>query len=304
MAGQKIYTYDSSDAFTQKFMPGITATRMIKPDADWFFIVRVEEMYKLVTRQVPASRSAHHTCIYLTSGTATMKIGSDQYRISKGELLFVPAGQVFSFGPGDVNRGYLLGFHPDMLTRSADKKAALQRFHFLKVWGYPKIQPPSPTSQHILYLCKRLLSEYRSYAQTRPAILQPYLMALLGEADTAYPVAEAVSTTAGTGIANKFRELLTVHITSEQRVTDYAARLHITPNHLNKIVKAATGKSPTRWIDEAIVAEAKVLLYQSDQTIGEIAAAVGIADAAYFSRLFKKYEGMTPGAYRQMIEKS
>ncbi len=304
MAGQKIYTYDSSDAFTQKFMPGITATRMIKPDADWFFIVRVEEMYKLVTRQVPASRSIHHTCIYLTSGTATMKIGSDQYRISKGELLFVPAGQVFSFGPGDVNRGYLLGFHPDMLTRSADKKAALHRFTFLQVWGYPKIQAAPDTSRAILHICKRLLTEYRSYGQSRPAILQPYLMALLGEVDTASPVTKPTNAAAGTRIANQFRELITRHITTEQLVSDYAQRLHITPNHLNKVVKAATGKSPTRWIDEAIVSEAKILLYQSDASIGEIAATVGISDAAYFSRLFKKYEGITPLTYRQRIEKS
>lgn len=284
-------------------MPGITATRMIKPDADWFFIVKVEEMYKLVKKRVPASRSMHNTCIYLTSGRATMKVGSEQYMISKGELLFVPAGQVFSFGPGDVNTGYLLGFHPDMLTAINGKDTA-HHFEFLKVWGCPKVSPPSEVSPFILATCRRLLLEYRSHAVQRHAILRAYLISLLAEAAAAYTVAEPKGSLASRTIANRFRELVVAHIAREQRVTDYARRLHITPNHLNKVVKAATGKSPTRWIDEAIVTEAKVMLYQSDQSIGEIAAAVGITDAAYFSRLFKKYEGITPATYRQRIEKS
>jgi AraC-like DNA-binding protein len=87
-------------------------------------------------------------------------------------------------------------------------------------------------------------------------------------------------------------------------VAEYAALLHISPNHLNKSVKAATGKSPSRWIDEAIVLEAKVLLYQSQYTIGDIATELGLEDPSYFSRLFKKYEGITPQAFRSRIEKS
>ncbi|MBS1683415.1 MAG: AraC family transcriptional regulator [Bacteroidetes bacterium] len=303
MPSQKIYTYDSSDTFAQKFMPGISATRMLRPAADWFFIVKVEEMYRLVQRQVPASRAIHHTCIYLTSGTATMKIGSQQYTIRKGQLLFVPAGQVFAFGPGDVNTGFLMGFHPDMLYTSGQKSNSHQ-YDFLKVWGVPKVELPDQVYPFVLSACKRMLMEYRTHALVRPAILQSYLTALLSEAAACYASRQQQASGTAYSISNKFRELVTAHITTEQRVTDYARRLHITPNHLNKVVKSATGKSPTRWIDEAIVAEAKIMLYQSEQSIGEIAATVGIADAAYFSRLFKKYEGITPNTYRRRIEKS
>jgi len=80
--------------------------------------------------------------------------------------------------------------------------------------------------------------------------------------------------------------------------------LHISPNHLNKAVKAATGKSPSVWIDEAIVLEAKVLLYQSQYAISDVAGELGLHDPSYFSRLFKKYEGITPQNFRARIEKS
>jgi YesN/AraC family two-component response regulator len=80
--------------------------------------------------------------------------------------------------------------------------------------------------------------------------------------------------------------------------------LHVSPNHLNKCVKLSTGKTPSEWINESLVLEAKALLFQSEELIGNIAMELGINDSSYFSRLFKKYEGKSPLEYRQMIELS
>jgi len=73
---------------------------------------------------------------------------------------------------------------------------------------------------------------------------------------------------------------------------------------LTKSVKAVTGKSPTQWIDELIVLEAKVLLYQSHLTISEISYELGIEDSSCFGRMFKKYTGLTPGDFRRQSEKT
>jgi AraC-like DNA-binding protein len=105
-------------------------------------------------------------------------------------------------------------------------------------------------------------------------------------------------------LTNKFKELVFTHVRSVHLVAEYADLLHVSPNHLNKIVKQITGRSPIKWIDEAIVLEGKVLLHQTDLPVNGIAAELGIADASYFSRLFKKYEAMTPLQFRQRIEKS
>jgi len=80
--------------------------------------------------------------------------------------------------------------------------------------------------------------------------------------------------------------------------------LNVTPNHLNKSVKSTTGKSATKWIDETILLEAKYLLYQTTLSINEIAMQVGHEDHSYFSRFFKKHEGITPIQYRKLIDKS
>lgn len=299
----KINIYDPS-SFLPRFMPSNELMGLMKAGYEKFLVVKLEDMYRHVTNAVPASRSLTHSCLYLTSGEANMKIGSETYTIHKDQMLFVPAGQVFSFGEKDVNKGYLCSFHEDILTGKFGSSELLKDFEFLQVWGNPRIVLPQQTSKFILQLFKRVLHEYTQNGLNTPNIIQPYFIALLCEANTAYrPVSSSTQTMAVT-ITNRFKALLFSHIRERHLVSDYAALLNISPNHLNKSVKTITGKSPTRWIDETIVLEAKVLLSQTRFTISEIAAEVGIDDQSYFTRLFKKYEGMTPKEFRARIEKS
>lgn len=149
-----------------------------------------------------------------------------------------------------------------------------------------------------------MLLQYTQHGLTQPDLIQSYFMALLCELNGVYkPTSGSVQTNA-VSIANRFRELLFERVKTHQLVSDYAALLNITPNHLNKSVKATTGQSPTKWIDEAIVLEAKVLLHQTTLSVNEVANEVGITDASYFSRLFRKYAGVTPVGFRRMIEMS
>jgi AraC family transcriptional activator of pobA len=285
---KEIEIYDPN-AFTTRFMePAVK--RILNPAIGNFFVVKVEEMYKLLTHAVPASRSTTHNCLYLTEGSAIMKIGSETYTICKDEMLFVPVGQVFSFEPGDVNKGYLCNFHSDMLN------GAYSQFEFLRIWGNPMIRFDQQTSQFVLHLFQRLLLDYMQNGE----LIQPYLITLLSEVKQAYKPLSG----SDQPLINRFKELVFANIKTRHQVSDYAALLNITPNHLNKTVKSLTGKSPTKWIDEAIVLEAKVLLSQCDLTISEVATEVGMEDPSYFARLFKKYECMTPSDFRKMIEKS
>jgi AraC family transcriptional activator of pobA len=276
--------------FTARFMEPALKD-ILKPEIGKFFVVRVEEMYRLVTRAVPASRSTTHMCLFLTEGEAIMKVGAQLYTIHQHEMLFVPAGQVFSFEQGDVNKGYLCNFNTDILA------GWFHKFEFLRVWGNPLIGLNPQTAQFVLHLFQRLLFEYTGL--NNPDIIQLYLVTLLSEIKQSYiPLSD------NNHLMSRFKELIFSKIKSLHQVSDYAALLNITPNHLNKTIKTLTGKSPTKWIDEAIVLEAKVLLVQSELSISEIANEVGVEDPSYFTRLFKKYEGMPPSDFRKMIEKS
>lgn len=79
----------------------------------------------------------------------------------------------------------------------------------------------------------------------------------------------------------------------------YANELHVSTSHLNDCVRAATGKSVTYWLQNAMVVEAQRLLYYTENNVNEIAYQLGFEDHTYFSRLFKKITKETPLAFRK-----
>jgi len=300
----KIHTFNTNQ-FMDKFMkPDPKLKEIITSEYGSFFMVKVQDLIKISKVPVPPTRAITHSMIFLTSGIATMKIGFHNVKIGKNQCLVVPAGQVFCYDKYEVNTGFLCNFDNDFLVGKIGNPNMLNDFDFLNIWGNPIIKPTAKTSTYLAQTFQRVLDEYAANGLKNPQILQAYFIAALYDLNAAYkPLSNSKSKTA-TALTNRFKGLLHQHIRSKHLVTDYAGMLSISPNHLNKIVKETTGKSPSRWIDESLVTEAKVLLFQTPDLINEIAAEIGIYDQSYFSRLFKKYEKVSPVEFRKMIEKS
>ena len=100
-------------------------------------------------------------------------------------------------------------------------------------------------------------------------------------------------------VTRDFRKLLEVNYAKEKRPADYASRLNISVQYLNECVKCVTGFAVSQHIQQRVVLEAKRLLYHSDKSVKEIAAALGYDDYPYFARLFNKITGMTALTFRQ-----
>jgi AraC-like DNA-binding protein len=293
-----IVTHDTR-AFNEKY---VQSNSLLKPGFDKFFVVPVQDMIQLMKLPVPPVRTTTHSLIYLTEGDAVMTIGSETHTIFAHECLIVPAAQVFSFKKIDVNKGYLCNFHNDMVLSAPGQKA--RDLELLQIWANPRIILSPEVSGFVHNLFRRLLALYTENGINDKPLIQSYLLTLLSELNRVVQPAGRAPANQAVVIGRQFQNLVHTYFKTKHRVADYAAMLHISPNHLNKSVKAATGKSPSKWIDEAIVLEAKVLLYQSHQAISDVAAELGLQDPSYFSRLFKKYEGITPQAFRARIEKS
>lgn len=81
---------------------------------------------------------------------------------------------------------------------------------------------------------------------------------------------------------------------------DFADRLSIHVNHLNRVVKATTGRTTTELVNGRIVQEATRLLQQSELSISEIAYGLGFEELSSFSNFMKKHTGSSPTELRAL----
>ena len=80
-----------------------------------------------------------------------------------------------------------------------------------------------------------------------------------------------------------------------------AAECNLSPRYFARAFKKSTGMPPHRWLTQRRLARAKDLLASSDLTLTEIATACGFYDQSYFTRVFAKYEGTSPGRWRSDV---
>ncbi|GAB4395628.1 MAG: hypothetical protein OHK0053_05110 [Microscillaceae bacterium] len=98
----------------------------------------------------------------------------------------------------------------------------------------------------------------------------------------------------------KFKNLVDNHFRSEKQVKFYAASLSVSPNQLNQSTQLVAGKSAKALISERVLREAKIQLHYNDEDIAQISYQLGFEEPTHFVRFFRRYEGITPGAYRQL----
>ena len=92
-------------------------------------------------------------------------------------------------------------------------------------------------------------------------------------------------------VSNNFR--------SRWTVADYARALNLTPTHLNRLTRDATGMTVHDLVMARVLEEARRSLVFTPGSVQEIAEQLGFADAAYFIRCFRKRTSVTPRQYRE-----
>ena len=246
------------------------------------------------------TRSPIHYFFFLLSGTVLAEIGGKTYLIKEHELVVIPAGQAFSIKYFENATGYMGGFGTTFISGTDNNENALSKYDFLRIWGSPKIELGEEAFSRQIPLFDRIYQEYSS-TQPNLEVIRAYFTVILTEADVIYRSTITEVVNHNNGICNRFLNDLFKECANKRKLTvaEYAGRLGISPNHLNKVVKGTTGKSPSAWIDQAIILEAKLLLKNTDLPLSDVAARVGIMDQSYFARKFRQHEGITPSEYRQ-----
>lgn len=108
----------------------------------------------------------------------------------------------------------------------------------------------------------------------------------------------------GSGVINEAQHYIHENYQRSVTLTEIASAVRVNPSYLSRIFKQKTGVSIVDTVNRLRVEKAKELLSTGQYRVYEVAAAVGIEDAAYFGRLFHRLTGFTPKAYSECVHSS
>ncbi|MEZ0538115.1 helix-turn-helix domain-containing protein [Fibrella arboris] len=278
-----------------------------------FHINRLEDVRQVLKFPTAPHRKTVIDFILVTHGSMIRRLGLDRYDVPANTFVFLAAHQIsLDEWMSDDIRGYYCHFDISLLTKYWQKHDLEQDFPFLKFLGNPLVSVDNDVLTHVMPLIKRLETEFRRSRAESADLFRLYLLTLFTELKaslqpvpngrTASPgnIPQGRTDNAALRITQLYKNALTRQIQEKQSVAEYAELLNISPNHLNKCVKKATGQSARDLLDDILLLEVKVLLARTDLSISEIAYRFGIEVPGNFARFFRAKTGKTPSEYRTM----
>lgn len=207
----------------------------------------------------------------------------------------------------DDTSGFFCIFRHEFLAGQGG--VSLLELPLFRPGGQPAYPLTAGQDREVSALFEKMLAEINSAYPLKYELLRHYAAELihyalkLRPADTLYQHPDAKAR-----LTAVFAELLERQFPIEspaqrfglRSASDFARQLAVHVNHLNRCVRATTGKTTTAHIAARLAGEARALLRHTDWNIAEVGYSLGFDEPAHFNYFFKKQTGQTPSAFRQV----
>ena len=240
--------------------------------------------------------------LWIDRGESRQTIDYQTFDIKEHSLFIISPGQLHQFESWQQLRGGVIMFTSDFFLIDQQDRDRLFELSFLdNFYTNPNLKLEEDGYQEIRRTISLMIEE-DARRDSSPAILRSLLQVLLlqvqrnadRQTHRSVPKRQII-------LYKKFKMLVDNRFQQVWRANDYAAKLNITPHHLNRVVKLVTGKTSTEVIRDRSLLEAKRWLIFSDRSVNEIAAALGYFDSSYFAKIFRKSIGHSPLVFRERM---
>ena len=252
----------------------------------------------------PHKHSFYHL-VYFSSGSGSHSIDFVHFPVESGQVYFMIPGQVHTWDFKEQPDGYIVNFSEQYMNTLIANPRYLDQFSFFSgIANEQVIIIPEEGRKQLEQILEAVVREGNSQEELKDDYARAALVQLFIKVNRYASKGNCkLQSNYNAVLLRNFQKLIDKHYKEKKLTRDYAAMLYVTPNHLNALSKDVTGRSAGELIRDRILLEAKRLLVNAKMTISEIALDLDFADNSYFSKFFKKYEGVTPEVFRKQIIK-
>ena len=259
--------------------------------------VHLPERCQLHTRQANAFFHPEPEFFIQTGGATDFVCPGSSFRLETGEMCVIPRGLPHAETPIDLETPYrvLVVGQSFILAGSADRQRRILS-HPSLLWE--KRVRPFEWMHYLDDLAENSILPASDREAFVRALIDAFLLGVLCELGRQPDVGGVIEPP----LVVEARKFVRIHLhESGLKVRTIADALACTPDHLSRQFHQAVGVKLMAWIALERIALAKNLLKETQHNIAEVGWAAGFNEPSYFIRIFKRYTGLTPRAYRMSL---
>ncbi|MEQ9437447.1 MAG: helix-turn-helix transcriptional regulator [Cyclobacteriaceae bacterium] len=234
--------------------------------------------------------------------------GRTKYDFTNGALFFIAPRQVLQWDDSAVfeQKGFSINFHEDFL-KGTELAHQIKKYGFFSYTANEALHLSPKEERQIELIIENIDLEYQNNQDSfSKDIIISHLSTLLKYANRFYERQFINRKELSNDLLEQFNQQLENHFDSGQlqengipSIEQIAEQLSVSQRYLSDTLKKETGKTTTEHLHLYLIDEAKNILLNPNKTIAEVAYELGFEYPPYFSRLFKKKEGISPTEFRE-----
>ncbi len=227
----------------------------------------------------------------VTDGSGEQSYGGKTYALKTGSCVFIDCMNAYSHSPSPEKLWSLkwVHFYGPTMSQIYDK--------YCERGGRPVFEPED--TSEAAALLDRLLETARSTDYMRDMLINEQLSSLVRMIMSESWHPEDAGRAPKKRSVSQVKEYLDAHFDERITLDDLSEIFYIDKYYLTKTFRAQFGVNISNYLQDLRITRAKQLLRFSDKTVEEIGYETGVGNPAYFSRVFKAVEGVSPKVYRE-----
>ncbi len=237
-----------------------------------------------------------------------LSYGRTKFDFTNGALIFIAPRQVLQWDSSVVfeQKGFSINFHEDFI-KGTPLAGQIKKYGFFS-YSVNEALHLSPKEEQLMEsIAQQIEIEYFNNQDSfSKDIIISHLVTLLKYANRFYERQFINRKEISNNLLEQLSKQLTQHFESGKlrlngipNIQQLANELHVSQRYLSDSLKKETGKTASEHLQLYLVNEAKNILLKPNKSISDVAYDLGFEYPQYFSRLFKKKEGMSPSEYRE-----
>ncbi len=238
-----------------------------------------------------------------------LNYGRTKYDFTNGALIFIAPGQVLEWDERVVfeQKGFSINFHKDFL-KGTELAHQIKKYSFFSYTVNEALHLSPKEEKQIESIVENIEIEYQNNQdEFSKEIIISQLSTLLKYANRFYERQFLNRKELSNDLLTQFNFSINQYFESGHlqekgipSIEEIAHEMSVSQRYLSDTLKKETGKTTTEHLHLQLIDAAKNILLQPNKSISEVAYELGFEYPQYFSKLFKKKEGISPTEYREM----